>query len=131
MDAVEGGLVEFAAFVVVVPGQTHIDPVVFAIRASGQANDVRSGIVVVDLGHTAAYLDAVAQDHDALVMLGDNDGQRPDGGLVRLPAKFRGTEVLLGYLLSLDVHGSQQAGVRGGDVIGGVALHHNGSTESG
>jgi hypothetical protein len=55
MDTVEGGLIEFAAFVVVVPGQTHIDPVIFAIRASGQADDMRSRIVVVDLGHTAAY----------------------------------------------------------------------------
>jgi hypothetical protein len=60
VDAVEGDLVEFAAFVVVVPGQTHIDPVVFAVSATGQADDVRSGIVIVDLGHTAAYLNAVA-----------------------------------------------------------------------
>jgi hypothetical protein len=60
VDTVEGGLVEFAAFVVVVPGQTHIDPAVFAVSAAGQTDDVRSGIVVVDLRHTAAYLDAVA-----------------------------------------------------------------------
>jgi len=33
VDAVEGGLVEFAAFVVVVAGQTHIDPVSFAVGA--------------------------------------------------------------------------------------------------
>ena len=71
----------------------------------GQADDEESGIVIVDLGHTAAYLDAVAQDHDPLVMLGNNDGQRPGRRFVRLPAKFVGTEVLLGYLLSFGVHG--------------------------
>src|ERR1700691_4599070 len=64
-------------------------------------------------------------------MLGNDDGQRPSRRLVRLPAKFRGTEVLLGYLLSLDVHGSQQAGVCGGDVIGRIAFHHNGGAERG
>src|ERR1700740_3642789 len=64
-------------------------------------------------------------------MLGNNNGQRPGWRLVRLPDKFRGTEVLLGYLLSLDVQGSQQAGVCGGDVIGGIAFHHNGGAESG
>src|SRR3984885_5865679 len=63
-------------------------------------------------------------------MLGNNNSQRPGRRLVRLPAKFRGTEVLLGYLLSLDVHGSQQAGVCGGDMIGGIAFHHNGRAES-
>ena len=123
-------LIEFAALVVVVPGQTDIDPVVFAVSAMGQADDVGSGIVIVDLGHTAAYLDAVAQDHDPLVMLGNNDGQRPGRRFVRLPAKFVGTEVLLGYLLSLGVHGSQQAGVCGGDVVEGIAFHHDGGAES-
>jgi hypothetical protein len=131
VDAVEGGFIEFAAFVVVVPGQTDVDPVVFAVRATGQADDVRSGIVVVDLGHTSAYLDAVAQDHDLLVMLGNNDGQRPGRRRVRLPAKLRGIEVLLGYFLSHDIHGSQQAGLCSGDVIKGIAFHHNGGAECG
>src|ERR1700734_955995 len=63
-------------------------------------------------------------------MFGNNNCQRPGRRLFRLPAKFRGTEVLLGYLLSLDVHGSQQAGVCGGDVIEGITLHHNGGAES-
>src|SRR5580658_6391055 len=62
-------------------------------------------------------------------MLGNNDGQRAGWRLVRLPAKFLGIQVLLGYLLSLEVHRSKQAGVCGGDVVGGIAFHHNGGAE--
>src|SRR5580704_1969683 len=97
----------------------------------GQADDVRSGVVVVDLGHTAADLDTVAENHDALVMLGNNDGQWPGWRLVGLPAKLFRIKVLLGYFLSLDIHRSQQTGVCGGDVIGGIAFHYNGSAKGG
>jgi hypothetical protein len=45
-----------------VAGQTHVDPVVLAISAASEADDVRSGIVIVDLGHTTADLDTVAEN---------------------------------------------------------------------
>jgi hypothetical protein len=43
LNPVDRGLVEFAAFIVVVAGQTHINPVGLAIGAA-RSDDVRSGI---------------------------------------------------------------------------------------
>jgi hypothetical protein len=58
--------------------EADIDPMRFAVP-DHQIDDVRSGIIVVDLRDAPADLHAIAQHDDPLIELGDDNRQRALG----------------------------------------------------